>query len=434
MEKIQEKTPLNLKQYLTIFNQLTINEEIIEKVFEEIFQLSRSVSRKDNNSFLIEESSKEEKKINVFSGIINYSQLFVTQSSFCVIRGIMDRVLDFIFFDSLIVENYFQIFLLFDFFIFSFMEIFTDKKIIQLFSLEIDLEDVKKNEKYSYASEILYFQEKYFHLRKFYLETKKKLEDLFQKNNKNNFKNLEFYLPKLINKNDTTEITYFNQTLLSMNSIKSVYEIIKKLIHFTEKIEFDFQKEEIIETINEYENIISELENSVYKKLCHNIVNVNKIKEMSLSVNWNISESLSEKLLFEPSPFVKFTVEELKNIYNNIKDKLLKFNKQIEEEFISQLIKFIIQNIQESISRIPKCSKPGRSIMLKDVKYLQKGFGLLIKEWNYNININEAFKLIFDYVNVWYSPTDDLFNFIFDNVRYIYLFFRNYNINIIIQS
>ena len=60
--------------------------------------------------------------------------------------------------------------------------------------------------------------------------------------------------------------------------------------------------------------------------------------------------------------------------------------------------------------------------MLKDIKRLQNGISSLIEEWDYNININELFKVAFDYVNSWYASNDALFNFIFDNVRkYFYL-------------
>ena len=73
--------------------------------------------------------------------------------------------------------------------------------------------------------------------------------------------------------------------------------------------------------------------------------------------------------------------------------------------------------------------------MLKDIKRLQNGISSLINEWNYDINLNELFKVAYDYVNSWYSSNNDLFNFIFDNVRKYFLFnffiFRNWNINIL---
>ncbi len=398
-----------------------------------MFQLSTNDFNKENkninNNFLIDDINNEDKKnIKILTEPINYSNLIITQSSFSLIRAIIERLIDFLFFDTLIFEIYFEIFLLFDYFIYSIMNIFIDKNIILFFELKIDINDVKKNEKYIYASDVLFLQEQYKNLRKFYFETKEKLKDLFESNNKNNFKYFDYYLPKLINnpknKKDIYETSFYYPILLSINSIKSVYEILKKLTLFTEKLDFDFQKEIIIKTINHYEIIISELQTSLYKRIFCNIININKIKEMSLSVNWNASEIIAEKLLFEPSPFVNFTLEEIKNIYENIKNKLFEFEKKIQEEFIFIFLKFIIQNIQDSFSKIQKCSQSGRSIMLKDIKRLQNGISSLINEWDYNININELFKVIFDYVNCWYSSNDDLFNFIFNNVRkYFYLIF-----------
>ena len=410
-----------------------------------MFQFSRNDFNKDsqniNHYFLNNDINDEEdkKNIKILNEPIDYSNIIITQSSFSLIRAIIERSIDFLFFDSLIFEIYFEIFLLFDYFLYSIMNLFIDKSIIQFFELKIDLNDVKKNEKYIYASDVLFLEENYKNFRKFYFETREKLKDLFQNNNQNNYKYFEYYLPKLINtpknKKDIYETSYFYPILLSINSIKSTYEILKKITTFTEKLEFDFQKEIIIKTINKYEIIIKELQSSLYKRIYCNIINMNKIKEMSLSVNWNASETIAEKLLFEPSPFVKYTIEEIKNIYENIKNKLLEFDKKTQEEFIILFLKFIIQNIQESFSKIQKCSKSGRSIMLKDIKRLQNGISSLINKWNYDINLNELFKVAYDYVNSWYASNDALFNFIFDNVRKYFLFnffiFRNWNINIL---
>ena len=410
---------------------MTINEEIIENVFDKMFQLRNDFNKENkninNNDFLIHDINNEDKKnIKILTEPIDYSNIIITQSSFSLIKAIIECLIDFIFFDSLIFEIYCEIFLLFDYFIYSFMNIFIDRNIIQFFELKIDINDIKKNDKYIYASDVLYLQEQYKNLRKFYFETKEKLKELFEINNKNNFKYFDYYLPKLINnpenKNDIYETSNYYPIILTINCIKSSYDILKKLTTFTEKLDFDFQKEIVIKTINQYEIIISELQTSLYRKICSNLININKIKEMSLSVNWNASETIAEKLLFEPSPFVKFTIEEIKNIYENIKNKLFEFDKKNQEEFIIIFIKFIIQNIQDSFSKIQKCSKPGRSIMLKDIKRLQNGISSLIEEWDYNININELFKVAFDYVNSWYASNDALFNFIFDNVRkYFYL-------------
>ncbi len=109
---------------------------------------------------------------------------------------------------------------------------------------------------------------------------------------------------------------------------------------------------------------------------------------------------------------------QLNVVYDNIKNQIIKFPIKIQENLIKSFIKFIVGNIQDSYANIKKCNTTGRSIMLKDLKFLQQGFEDNInKKWKYNVKVNEYFEIIFNYVNAWYYDKGELEKFIFENVR-----------------
>jgi hypothetical protein len=221
--------------------------------------------------------------------------------------------------------------------------------------------------------------------------------------------------------------------MLWVNTLKSLYKIVKRYSHYTKKIDLDFQRDFIIEEIEKYKKIIYEIQYFFYMKIASEIIEMKPIREMILIYNWTPPKEEAETLLFESSTYVNKTLAQLKTVYDNIKSKLNNFPQKIQNSLIIAFIKFIIGNIQDSYSNIKKCNTTGRSIMLKDLKFLKQGFEDTInKNWGYKINISEYFDIIFNYVNSWYYDKNELEKFIFDNVSYIFnLIFRNYNINII---
>ena len=92
-------------------------------------------------------------------------------------------------------------------------------------------------------------------------------------------------------------------------------------------------------------------------------------------------------------------------------------------KYFNILIKYIVSNIQDNFSKIKNCNDTGRSIMLKDIKFLKQGIENILKKYNYdkNIKTNELFDVVIQYINAWYYNTDELTKFIFDNhIQYKY--------------
>ena len=92
-------------------------------------------------------------------------------------------------------------------------------------------------------------------------------------------------------------------------------------------------------------------------------------------------------------------------------------------KYFNILIKYIVGNIQDNFSKIKNCNDTGRSIMLKDIKFLKQGIENELKKYNYNkkIKTNELFDIIVQYINAWYYNTEEITKFIFDNnIQYKY--------------
>ena len=424
-EKIEERTPFYLKNFLTVINDVKsiVNKDNIENIFNRVFLSPVSINRKNsiNNSihFKLDGIDNDYKTLPLLAKPLNFKELIVTSSFIGMLRGLIDLLIDILFFDSLTYEIFFQIFTLFDYFIYASINMFIiERNYLNGLISTIHFEDKTKIE---YYSDITSYQQKYGYLRYFLINAKEKIEEIFKKEKLNS----EIYLPKLTknffdNRNKYTKSNYV-KIMLWVNTLKSLYKIVKRYSHYTKKIDLDFQRDFIIEEIEKYKKIIYEIQYFFYMKIASEIIEMKPIREMILIYNWTPPKEEAETLLFESSTYVNKTLAQLKTVYDNIKSKLNNFPQKIQNSLIIAFIKFIIGNIQDSYSNIKKCNTTGRSIMLKDLKFLKQGFEDTInKNWGYKINISEYFDIIFNYVNSWYYDKNELEKFIFDNVSYIF--------------
>lgn len=82
------------------------------------------------------------------------------------------------------------------------------------------------------------------------------------------------------------------------------------------------------------------------------------------------------------------------------------------------LVQLIIESLMDCFARIKKCNSTGRSIMLKDIKFLKQSMEDLVnKTWKYAIPFDKYFNEILTYVNAWYSDKEEMMRYIFDNVK-----------------
>ena len=210
----------------------------------------------------------------------------------------------------------------------------------------------------------------------------------------------------------------FKYITIFISYISTFYKILKRLVDFTSKIELDFQKNQIIEKISKYKKLIEQISYFFYMKISFNLISFEKISPLILDSNWSPTPEAGAGQLFEPS----FWVTKIINLFEIILEVVnQQYNTIFEEKkmvkYFNILIKYIVSNIQDNFSKIKNCNDTGRSIMLKDIKFLKQGIENSLKKYNYDkkIKTNELFDIIVQFINAWYYNDEELTKFIFDN-------------------
>ena len=218
--------------------------------------------------------------------------------------------------------------------------------------------------------------------------------------------------------------THIKQIIILVSCISTLHKTLKRLIGFSSKIELDFQRNQIIDKLNKYKKLKEQIQYFFYMRISLTFMDFSKISPLIEEFNWAPSPEEGSTQLFEPSSWVKKIIKLFETIVNEI---IIQFNELFGDKKLIQyfviLIKFIISNIQENISKIKKCNDTGRSIMLKDIKLLKQGIENTLNKYNYTrkIKTDELFDIIFQYINAWYYSCDELIKFIFDNnIQYKY--------------
>lgn len=218
--------------------------------------------------------------------------------------------------------------------------------------------------------------------------------------------------------------SHFKQIVIFISCISTIYKILKRLIGFTSKIELDFQKNQIIEKITKYKTLIQQIRYFFYMKISLAIFDFTKISQTIEDFKWAPSQEEGSAQLFEASPWVGEILKYFNLILSEITSQYTDFfGEKNLKYYFSMLIRYIISNIQESFSKIKNCNDTGRSIMLKDIKFLKQGIEDILSKYNYKklINTNELFDIILKYINEWYNNCDDLIKFFLDNnIKYKY--------------
>ena len=252
---------------------------------------------------------------------------------------------------------------------------------------------------------------------------KLKIFNFFRSSNENNFQ--ETPIEELINeiKSKLSNIN-IKEILILISCLLTLNKILKRLVLFSTKIELELQRYIILNKINKYEKLIEQIRNLFYNKISSEILDFSQVSYLIEEFNWSPNPEEGSKQLFEPSVWVN----KLKSLFEVIVCEIhIRFNylfgeKKLTQYFIN-LIKFIIECIQDSFAKIKKCNDMGRSIMLKDIKLLKEGIEGTLKKYKYikNIKTNILFDIIIQYANAWYYNSDDLTKFIFNyNIQYKY--------------
>ena len=145
-----------LRNYLTLFNdsKKRINKTNFASIFEQFFA---NITTQNEDVYYLPSKTKENtyEEVNILSKPLNLSKLILSSSSISIIRGFFDLILDLLFYDDLVFEIFFQIFNLYDYFIFASLNmIITYNKYLNDLIQDLNFEEIKKKERLEYGSEM----------------------------------------------------------------------------------------------------------------------------------------------------------------------------------------------------------------------------------------------------------------------------------------
>lgn len=343
-----------------------------------------SLHGKKNSADMLTSYINDEIKVNILSKQLNNKTVILSSSTITLIKSLLDLVVDMAFFDAITFEIFIQVFNLIDYYILASLNMFVDKKyFIQLFE-EINTEDVKRRGRYEYAVDLILFQKRFSNLRKFLIRAKKNLEALFEVEidllkssyeSNENYEANEFYLPKINSQiiiNDSNIYSCMVESIILFESFVSMRKILKRLTHFTKKIELEFQSKIIIDNIENYRVVLEEIQDFIYRPICQNIFKVDPIFNKIVNYKWDLKESEMENQFSEANQFIDNLFQEICEKY----DKLYilsggSVTEKSQKRFLDVILLFMMDKLIESFSKIKKCNSCGRSIMLKDIKFLK---------------------------------------------------------------
>ena len=386
----------NYLDYLNILNQG--NNLSLDELENKLNELQESNIYSNNDK-------KNQIKLN--KPIIEDKTTF---SSSCL--NVINCMIDFMRYNSLINdftnEVFSYIFALFDYYIYAGLNMFISQPVLE--HLLFDSVFIK-NSHYEQIEilneEALYFL-KYLNLRIFLIDTKKKIgEKIFLKVNIN-FKTLLPQLSSDIYIDSGNAYSCLIEKIIFYESCITLYKVIKRLLptdiqnKYTPQLKF-------------YKTILIELRSFIYYPIMQNIFGLNPYLN-SLSIqNWNISEIEVNTKFSDASEFIYNIIDEIFEKYNNLtilsSDSLTTISKL---RFFNIILEFLIDELSTSINEIEQCSSVGRSILLKDIKFLKNNFEDILKEKK-KINSDIVFNKIISYINAWYYNENDLFSYMKTN-------------------
>jgi len=357
---------------------------IQNKPLSTILSLNKnSPNNKDNQIMLIMEPI--EIKEPIMSKHIDNKKFILSSSTINTIKSIQDLVSNFLIFESASYDIFLHIFYIIDYYIFASLKMFIDKKYFAMLFEDINVDDVRKKGKIEQAVDSIIFQKKHSKLRKFLLKNKKNFEMLFETEidilqcsydtNNDNYEINEFYLPKInssIILNDTNVYSCMIESIILFESIISIKKFLKRLSHFTNKIELEFRSKYVLDTIKELNDVIDEIKVFIYKPICANIFKIDAIFNKILNYRWDPKESETVSPFSEANVYVDNIFQEICEKY----DKLYllsggSLTEKSQKRFLDVMLIHINEKLLDTFSKIKKCNTYGRSIMLKDIKFLK---------------------------------------------------------------
>ena len=229
------------------------------------------------------------------------------------------------------------------------------------------------------------YQKRFYKLRRYLLKVKRNFENLFEieidilkgtyENNTDNYEINDFYIPKFnsnITINDSNVYSCMIESIILYESIVLMKIILKRLSHFANNIELEFRSKFVLGTIKEYKGVLEELKVFIYKPICANIFKIEPIYNKILNYRWDPKETEEASPFSEANQFVDNIFQEICEKY----DKLYllsggSLTEKSQKRFLDVMLIHITEKLMDTFSKIKKFSSYGRSILLKDIKFLK---------------------------------------------------------------
>lgn len=382
----------NYLDYITLLNKdsnLTLDE------------LKNKLNELQESNVYLKSENKNEMPLNKS---INESN--TTFSSSCL--NVINCMLDFVRYNTLINnftnEVFSYIFALYDYYIYAGLNMFISQGALEHLLLDsVFINNTHYEQLEILNEEALYFL-KYLNLRKFLIDTKKKIGDkIFSKVNIN-FKVLLPQLSSDIYIDSGNAYSCLIEKIVFYESCVTLYKVIKRLFPIDIQSKF-------IPQLQLYKTILLEVRSFIYYPIMPKILGLNPYLNTLSIQNWNISEIEVSSKFTDASEFIYNIIDELFEKYNNLtilsSDSLTNTSKL---RFFNIMLEFLMDELSTSINEIGQCSSVGRSILLKDIKYLKNNIEDIIKEKK-TIKSDNIFNSLITYINAWYYCENDLLQY-----------------------
>ena len=164
-----------------IFNSIINNEEyngnnvdVKNKNFDEIIILF--INEEEEEKEIYKKEIEKENNLIIFNSPLKQKSSYISNSSFEIINGIKEQIINIIIFESLVYDIFNNLFDTIDIYIFVILKIFLEiSKYGEVFLVNFNINDLENYmENMEYLSKIIFFQKRYLEVKKFYNSSKNK--------------------------------------------------------------------------------------------------------------------------------------------------------------------------------------------------------------------------------------------------------------------
>ena len=344
---------INYGEYISLFNDYNINNINNETIIEKIKNL-------DNN--------KEQKKLfeifgnKIFNKSIHLEKLIFNNSCINAINFILELYTYKLYLKNIEKDVYDYIYTIYDYYIYSCLNIFVDKKYIEKLYINY-IQVIPDNYHYiellKIDKEANYFKN-IFNLIQFMRKTKKNLKEKIFPNI-----NIEKITPILSDKIYKDKNNLYNlliEKIICFESINTIFKIIKR-ISPKNNLQIIF-----------YKNLLNEISFFLYYPICKQIFKIDKILFTELEkINYNKNNSN------EGNDYIYLIIEEINKFYNNL-DLISNncFTEKSKKKFFNIIINYIFETIKKNLIKIKITNKNSFNNFINDIKILKENLDNIV--------------------------------------------------------